>query len=143
CRVRRRSSRTPSARISYEVPSRLSRDATSTAHREGAKDAKGREGFFPKKALLREPSRTSRLRGVLLLLRSGACAGHFAEGADEDLAGFGAVGRADDAVALHPLDHPGGAVVADAQLALEERDGDEAHVGERGDGLVVELVGSF
>src|SRR5258708_8578791 len=71
---------------------------------------------------------------------SDARAGHFAERSDEHLPPLGSVGRPDDAVALHPLDHPRRPVVPDPQLALQQRDGDEAHVGERRDGLVVQLV---
>ncbi len=41
-------------------------------------------------------------------------------GGFEDFAGFGAVGGADEAVALHHVDEVGGATVADAQAALEE-----------------------
>jgi len=43
----------------------------------------------------------------------------FVEGGD--FAGLGAVGGADQAVVLHHVDEVGGAAVADAQAALQER----------------------
>ncbi len=40
-------------------------------------------------------------------------------GAFEDFAGFAAVGRADDAVAVHHVEDAGGAAVAEAEAALQ------------------------
>src|SRR5262249_39187626 len=72
------------------------------------------------------------------LRRAGA--GHLAQWPQQDVAGLGAIGRAHHAVALHALDHPRGAVVADAHLSLEHRDAHLAHLAHYRQRLVVELV---
>ncbi len=61
----------------------------------------------------------------------------------EHFAGFGAVGRAHETVALHALDHARGAVVADAHLTLEHRDADLPHLRHDRHRLAVELVGQL
>src|SRR6218665_1777550 len=90
--------------------------------------------------------RTSRLRREAVLPRrapetSHGAGAHLAHAADEHFAGLGAVGRAHHALALHALDHPRRAVVADAHLALEHGDGDGLHLADGGERLIVQLVG--
>jgi hypothetical protein len=63
-----------------------------------------------------------------------------ADGPDQHLARLDAVGRADDALALHPLDDLGGLVVAEPHLALELGDRDLLHPGDELDRLVVGRV---
>ena len=60
--------------------------------------------------------------------------------ADEDLPRLGAVGRADDALPLHRFDDFRGAVVADAELALDPRSRALAGFRDDLDGFVVERV---
>ena len=57
--------------------------------------------------------------------------------------GFAPLARADDAVALHPLDQPRGAVVADLQPALDHRDRRQPRLAHQPHRLVVELVVRF
>src|ERR1035438_5164896 len=61
-------------------------------------------------------------------------------GGFEDFAGLGAVGGADQAVVLHHVDEMGGAAVADAQAALEERGAGLAELEDETDGVVEEVV---
>src|SRR5262245_42529495 len=73
-------------------------------------------------------------RGLQVGLR-GELAGD--AGAHEHLARLHAVGRADEPLALHPLDDLGGLVVAEPHLALELGDRDLVHPGHELDRLVV------
>ena len=57
-------------------------------------------------------------------------------GGFEEFAGAGAVGGADEAVALHEVDQMGGAAVADAETSLEERGGGFAELEDQADGVV-------
>src|SRR5690606_20859105 len=59
---------------------------------------------------------------------------------DEDLAVLRAVRRADEAALLHRLDDLRGAVVAEAELALEPAGGAAAGLGDDAHGLVVHAV---
>jgi len=74
---------------------------------------------------------------VLLVL-----GGDFVEpaGGFEEFAGAGAVGGADEAVAFHEVDEVGGAAVADAEAALEERGGGFAELEDEAYGVVEEFV---
>ena len=58
----------------------------------------------------------------------------------EDLAGFGAVCGADDAVALHHVDQVGGAAVADAQAALQQGSRSLAELEHQPHSVFVQLV---
>ena len=57
-------------------------------------------------------------------------------GGFEDLAGLASVGGADQAVVLHHVDEVGGAAVADAQAALEERGAGLAELEDQAHGVV-------
>ena len=59
---------------------------------------------------------------------------------DQHLALAHMVGLADDAFALHPLDDPGGAVIADLEMALHEAGGGLALGRDQRHGPVVERV---
>ena len=60
--------------------------------------------------------------------------------ADENVAFAGVVGGGDDAFFFHLLDQRGGAVVADAEVALDEARAGFAFAGDEGDGLVEEAL---
>ena len=66
----------------------------------------------------------------------------FAEpvGTLEDFAWLGAVGGADDAVALHQIDEVGGAAVADAQTPLQKRGRSLAVFQHDAHGVLIKLV---
>ena len=97
-------------------------------------------GFFAslrmtirKEAALRMTSKKARATTVILTLQvrmTAVVAGTLAEGGVylfvevggfQELAGLRAVGGADQAVIVHHVDEVGGAAVADAQAALQER----------------------
>src|ERR1039458_2619946 len=61
-------------------------------------------------------------------------------GGFEDFAGLGAVGGTDQAIALHHVDEVGGAAVADAQAALQQRGAGLAELEDEADCVVEEIV---
>ena len=59
---------------------------------------------------------------------------------DQDLTGFGAVGRTDHPFTLHPFDHPGGPIIADPQAPLDHGDRGLTKFTDQGHRLVVAVV---
>ena len=76
------------------------------------------------------------------MLHADAALLDFAEpvGTFQDLAWFGAVGGANDAVLFHEIDQVGGAPVADAQAPLQQRCGRLAELEHEAHGVLEELV---
>src|SRR5262245_20424116 len=77
-----------------------------------------------------------------LLFRSAQCLFDLAQpvGTLEDLTRFGTVGGAHNAVLLHQVDQVGGAAVADAQPALQQRRGSLAELDDQPNRVLVKLV---
>src|ERR1039458_3269039 len=78
--------------------------------------------------------------GCRLGLSQGGVSVFVVVGGFEDFAGFAAVGGADQAVVLHHVDEVGGAAVADAQAALQQRGAGLAELEDQAHGVVEQVV---